>query len=423
MPLDKNQRSMALAGTLISVSTVTALFVFSPGLAIVMGGLFALTGFFLYDRVLRRLWEHSVTQKLEIIENSNRALSQDVRQTAQDLGAMREQIKEQAKARAAKRGRAGAAYTLGPLTPQNRPPVVNDINERRFMDDLSDQPLALRAADTQSGTQAIRYEELANEPEISDTAVKQLMNEALRSQRIDVFLQPIMKLPQRKVRFYEMYARVRARPGVYLSAQRYMKLADSPMIREIDLMLLDQCLEMLRATATLDRAAPFFINVTQGSLKNNAFMKKLLAFLATHRDLAGRMVFEIKQEDYRTLDVSVSEVMKALSKLGCSFSVDNVRTMEFDVTNLQRHNIRYIKIPARNFFPAIRSARDLADLTRLKRKLEGNSIAVIVEKIEDEAMLRELSDFDISYGQGFLFGRPDLQGAYQNKQERVRRSS
>ena len=422
MPLTAPQRSMALAGTLICVSTVTALFVFSPGLAFVMSTLLGLAGFYLYDRVLRRAWEQTVTAKLDTLDNRTREMGGELRQSSLAISTLRdqvtEQIKESDKRTAAKRGRATAGYTLGKaVNTSSAKPIEIDMVDRDDLDHAT--PLV---AQRPGETAAIRYEELANEPEITDTAVKQLMHEALRNQRIDLFLQPIMKLPQRKVRFYEMYARVRARPGVYLPAQRYMKLADSPMIREIDRMLLDQCLEMLRATATLDRAAPFFINVTQGSLKNPLFMKKLLAFLATHRDLAARMIFEIKQEDYRALDPAVSEVMKAISKLGCAFSIDNVRTMEFDITGLQRHNIRYIKIPARQFFPAVRSARDLADLTRLKRKLEGNSIAVIAEKIEDEAMLRELSDFDVGYGQGFLFGRPDLQGAYQSKTERVRRS-
>lgn len=405
-------KNLAGAGAAVSIVLVAAIFLFSPGLAAIAGGILALGGFIFYDRIGRKIWESSVSDQLQKIETTERNLAGEVRQAANEIAVLRDQIQEQAKARTTTTKRARA------VTPAELVFSRTDDEDRNAI--FPGAPLGRRA--DESSARARSYGEIASDPDISDTAVKQLVTEALRSQRIEMFLQPVVRLPQRKIRFYEMFARVRARPGVYLPAGRYMKFSETATVREIDKLLLAECLEMLRTTANLERAAPFFINVTQASLKNTLFMKKLLAFLATHRDLAARMIFELRQDDYKTLDPAVAEVMKAMAKLGCSFSIDNVRTLEFDVTALQRLNIRYIKIPAKNFFPALKSARELAELTRTKRKLEGNGIAVIAEKIEDEPMLRELADFDIGYGQGFLFGRPDLQGAYQNKSERVRRS-
>ena len=42
----------------------------------------------------------------------------------------------------------------------------------------------------------------------------------------------------------------------------------------------------------------------------------------------------------------------------------------------------------------------------LKRALERHGIDLIVEKIETEATLLDLLDYQIDFGQGYLFGEP-----------------
>src|SRR5690606_31005187 len=60
---------------------------------------------------------------------------------------------------------------------------------------------------------ARRYDDLVSDNQtISDTAVQAVVKNAIKTEHVEVFLQPIVRLPQRKVRFYEMFARVRAKP-------------------------------------------------------------------------------------------------------------------------------------------------------------------------------------------------------------------
>ena len=60
------------------------------------------------------------------------------------------------------------------------------------------------------------------------------------------------------------------------------------------------------------------------------------------------------------------------------------------------------------------SVRDgYARLVRFKKQLDAAGIDLIVEKIEKEGTLRELLDYNIDFGQGYLFGKPDLASAYR----------
>jgi cyclic-di-GMP phosphodiesterase TipF (flagellum assembly factor) len=252
--------------------------------------------------------------------------------------------------------------------------------------------------------------------ELSDVVVRELIGHAVRSRTIDVFVQPIVRLPQRKVRYYEIFARVRARPGLYVPARRYMKLAhETKATNDIDIMLLIQCLKTIRASAHIERAAPLFINISADTLKNAIFMKRLLGFVAENRHLAPRLVFELPHAQYTALESPLREILRGLGRLGCAVSLDHVGNMEFDIADLQKHYVKFIKIGARTMLPYTRSDRARADLQKKKRLLEANSISVIAEKVETEAELLELLDFDIAYGQGHLFGRPDLEAAYRKR--------
>ena len=53
------------------------------------------------------------------------------------------------------------------------------------------------------------------------------------------------------------------------------------------------------------------------------------------------------------------------------------------------------------------------DVARLKSQLDKSNLTLIVEKLETEHDLRELLDFEIDFGEGYLFGRPDLEMAYR----------
>lgn len=260
------------------------------------------------------------------------------------------------------------------------------------------------------------FEQGEDPDSFSDTIVLELLRHAVGSKRIEVFVQPVMRLPQRQARFYEIYARIRARPGEYIPAARYMKLAEQDNLhRDIDVLLLLHGLKTIEESEQIERAAPFFINITSETLKNGIFMKQLLGFLARNRHLAPRLIFEIPHRHFTALPPSLLEIMRGLGRLDCSFSLDHVETLDLDIAGLQDLKIRFVKIDAALLLSAQGREKEAAALGRARRKLEANGIGVIAQRVESEAQLRQLLDINLHYGQGFLFGKPEPQGAYADR--------
>lgn len=254
----------------------------------------------------------------------------------------------------------------------------------------------------------------ANDGEMTDLVIRELLHSAVQSSKIEAFMQPIVSLPQRQTRYYEVFARVRAKPGLYLSAARYMNIAkQEALIAKIDNALLLHSLFLIKKNKDKPGPNGFFLNIAPSILKNKAFMGDLLTFLSKNRSLAPLLVFEIQQKDFDRVSVAEHKILEGLSKLGCRFSLDHVVELPDNAAHLQDLNVRFVKVHAADFLSELRNERRFEAMARRKKKLEDSGIDLIVEKVETEDDMRDLLDYNIRLGQGYLFGKPGIHGRYR----------
>jgi cyclic-di-GMP phosphodiesterase TipF (flagellum assembly factor) len=113
------------------------------------------------------------------------------------------------------------------------------------------------------------------------------------------------------------------------------------------------------------------------------------------------VVFELPQHAIDGADPQLDADLEQLGAAGCRFSLDQVSDLDLDVADLYQRHFRFVKIEAERLLQA-------PDPQALKRRLDGLDLDLIVEKIESEAVLVELLDLDIDFGQGYLFGEPRI---------------
>ncbi len=241
----------------------------------------------------------------------------------------------------------------------------------------------------------------------TDKKILDHVSNAIKQNDIDLFIQPIVNLPQRKRHFYEMYSRIRVDSDAYLPAYRYIDLASKHnMLAEIDNILLLRGLQLIQAADAGNLNRSFFCNITPLTLNDQKFMGDLLEFLTQYRILAPRLIFELAQSDVMMIDENVSRILDGLSRLGCRFSMDCVTTIDFDFSSIEACHIRFIKIGSKLLNRKLNEKNGFTQLRLLKDNLDYNGIDLIVEKIETEEQVLKLLDIDINYGQGYLFGEP-----------------
>ena len=247
-------------------------------------------------------------------------------------------------------------------------------------------------------------EELAHEDELLT-----VLREALRLDRVDVYLQPIVSLPQRKTRFYECFTRVRTEDGTVIGPNSYIGPAEREgMISAIDNLLLFRCVQLIRRTRSRNYDVAFFCNISGASLADTDFISDFVDFVSENPELAPSIYFEIGQSDLDNAPAASIDNLYRLADLGFRFSLDQLTSLNLNFSGLAARHFRYVKVDVRFLLYSSDEIQSDIAVNDIKQQFDRYGLNMIVEKIENESDLVELLDYDVDFGQGFLFGEPRL---------------
>jgi cyclic-di-GMP phosphodiesterase TipF (flagellum assembly factor) len=230
---------------------------------------------------------------------------------------------------------------------------------------------------------------------------------AVEENRIDIYLQPMVTLPQRKVRFYEAVTRLRDDKDQVLAADDFIAIAEAAgLIGRIDHMVMLRCVQVLRRLMVRNKDVGVFCNVAAATLGNPTTFTQCLDFLEANRALAPSFVLEFKQATFRNLGPVESENLAALAQRGYRFSIDHVTDLRIEPRELADRGVRFIKVPAALLLDQRQSSASDIHPSDLSDLLGRFGIDLIAERIEGERAVVDLLDFDVRFGQGFLFAPP-----------------
>jgi cyclic-di-GMP phosphodiesterase TipF (flagellum assembly factor) len=247
----------------------------------------------------------------------------------------------------------------------------------------------------------------AREEARPDPEMRRLIQDALDNNRVDLFLQPVVTLPQRQVRDYEALTRIRDADNNYLEPVDFIGEAiRARMMPAIDNLMLFRAIQVLRRLTSRNRRSGLFVNLSIQTLVDERFFPGFLDFLRANEGFAGQLTFEFTQEDVNEMGALELESLAALAELGYRFSMDRVSDLKMDFKTLSDRGFRYVKLhasrligtehmPASHIHPA-----DLGDLLR------RFAMELIVDHVETEAQVLEILDYDVRFGQGYLFSPP-----------------
>ena len=248
-----------------------------------------------------------------------------------------------------------------------------------------------------------------------ESALLETVRGALAENRVDLYLQPVVALPQRRTVFYESFSRLRDESGRVLMPAEYISVAEPEgLMTSIDNLLLFRCVQIVRRLAKQDRQVGIFCNVAATSLGDESFFPQFLDMLSANRDLAGALIFELGQAAFEARGSVEARNMAKLADLGFRFSLDKVTDLDFDLQDLSRSDVKFVRVGAQMLLDemveldgrlVLKSLPDLAaeDFCQLTRRY---GVEVIVEKVESERQIVDLLGLDVGYGQGHLFGEP-----------------
>ena len=235
----------------------------------------------------------------------------------------------------------------------------------------------------------------------SPSLIKEFIENALKKQKIQIVQQPIMELPKRDARFYVLRAAIETYGGQYLDDNQYMDVAmENGLCGKITTMLLNHTINKITHGSTVS----YIIPINSQILQSTSFMNTLLAFHKNNAEQAKQLTFALKHEDYEDMSPHNLQIMRALTRLQCSFMLTDLKTTDqLDIDLMHTMNIKMLSIPASYVADMIKTPAGFHKILDMRRTLESQSLRVVVRGIDSEDMLEDFASFAPRYVAGDYF--------------------
>lgn len=287
----------------------------------------------------------------------------------------------------------------------------SDAQERRMAGELQILESLVRglASNMEQNAEQTLLPRLAgpNAAEQPEVAMLEIIRCALEGNRVDLYLQPVVSLPQRKLRFYEALSRLRSEDGSIIMPAQYIRIAaPAGLMSVVDNLLLFRCVQVVRRLTQRHRDVGVFCNISGHTLTDTEFFPQFLDFMHHHRDLAGQIIFEFSQDCVLAASAPEEANLRYLANLGFRLSMDQVTKLDLDFAKLKRLGFQFLKVRATTLISGMKDAGAAVAAEDLKNLLSRNGISLIAERVEDEKTVVQLLDYNVDFGQGYLFGEP-----------------
>jgi cyclic-di-GMP phosphodiesterase TipF (flagellum assembly factor) len=389
----------------------------------------ALTGMALFNSVSNRLRDRTdLGDQIADLSRGTADLARQVAEIARRLNAAEIKLASPTqRARAASDPLAAEIGELGGLVRQVAETVASHAAALQKQGALSGRPAPAGQTNVRpvesapTGSENDMTAGTARFRGLSRESIADLISKAIDANRVDLYLQPIVTLPQRKVRYYEALSRLRTEDGEVVPAIDFIDIAESiGLMPKLDNLAVFRCVQVTRRLLLKSRDVGVFCNLSAATLTDGLMFRQFLDFMDANRALAASLMFEFTQAAYRSFGPIEHESLAALAERGFRFSMDHVTDLHMEPNELANGSFRFLKVPARLLLNKAASTHTDIDPEDLADLLARSGIDLIAERIETETTVVDLLDYDVRFGQGFLFSPPRpvraeaLQGTGEN---------
>ncbi|MET0529696.1 MAG: EAL domain-containing protein, partial [Microvirga sp.] len=238
-----------------------------------------------------------------------------------------------------------------------------------------------------------------------------LVTQAFEADGIELALQPIVALPQRKIRFYEALARLRLADGTLLGPSEFLNIIERlGRAPEFDRRVLNRTMMVARHLIARGSEAIVGVNLSAHSVRDPGFLWSLTGMFDAAPEILGKVVLELSQDCWRNLDDDGIAAFGTLRDKGVPLSLDSATDLRFDARTLADLGVRFVKLPAELMVAAEQDeqhrlgaeigVRDFAS------SLRREGIKLAAEHVEREDMVPVLAELGVPLAQGFVFAAP-----------------
>ncbi|MCW8195497.1 EAL domain-containing protein [Proteobacteria bacterium 005FR1] len=245
--------------------------------------------------------------------------------------------------------------------------------------------------------------------------IRAQLREALNQQQLEVALQPVVSLDDHRPLSYEALVRWNHPERGPISPALFIAAAEhSEMIEALDNFVLRRSCHL-----AAELGLPIAVNISPRHLRSPHFMNEISSALASAKLSPRLLQLEITESAFVGDFDNTSKRLQALRGMGIEIAIDDFGTGYSSLQYLKRLPVDRLKIDQSfiRHLPDDEDSRDLvATIVSLAKRFGLRTTAEGVETAEQLACLRAMG---CNTGQGYFFGRPEIQGSRRSELELV----
>lgn len=268
---------------------------------------------------------------------------------------------------------------------------------------LSSSAMLVNSAEKNKNYCHYEYSKIAKSY-MDNRAIENSINECLMNEEFDCYFQPKIRLDNSELYGVEVLARLSIR-NQSISPEIFVPVLESQnKIHTLDYLMIKKTINYIYESSSFD--VNFSVNVSSTSIASDDFREKVLALISVSNDL-DNLEFEITETLTRECFDLVQKFILEVRKISSiKFSLDDFSTGNSSLLVLDKIHFDTVKID-RSILEILRKKEGgYNHIKEIVNYIISKESTVCLEGIEDENDLDIAHELKVTFGQGWLLGRP-----------------
>jgi cyclic-di-GMP phosphodiesterase, flagellum assembly factor TipF len=243
-------------------------------------------------------------------------------------------------------------------------------------------------------------------PEAVDGRVAEIAK-AIEAKTMDVLLSPIVGLGDYAVTHFEVVVRLLGSDGAVIDRPgEVLTLAGHHLLALFDAERLSRTAAVAELLESRGKNGSVMTAATGASMSDANFLETFARVYEARNSISGQLVLTFSQADVEAFGSGTWQALSDMHSFGFRFALDHVTHLGMDFEYLAQCGFTFVKLPAQVFLKGLPSDSGFITVNDICRHLARCGLTLVVESVDDEALLAKVFGFGALFGQGQLFGAP-----------------
>ena len=229
------------------------------------------------------------------------------------------------------------------------------------------------------------------------------INAALRDDRYELHLQPILNISTGEAGRAEALLRMRGPDGQLIPPSSFIPIAEETgQIEALDHWVLAHAIELMQHHPELSLS----VNLSANAMQDPSLRPDIERLLSVHGVQPSKLTLEITETVAISSLRSAVRLMHEIRAIGCRFALDDFGSGFASYAYLRELPVDDVKIDGAFIRDIADSKEDQIFVRAVTKMAHGMGKTVVAEFVENAEVLAVLADIGVDFAQGYHIGRP-----------------